>query len=141
MIRRRIAERSPAMSFWDFIVYLFWFYVFFAYLMVLFRIIVDIFRDHTLNGWLKAVWLIALLFIPILTALVYLIARGRGMTERSLADMKSARAETDQYIRSVASTSPSEEIAKAKSLLDSGAISQAEFDGLKNRAMGLTVST
>ncbi|MET0932676.1 MAG: SHOCT domain-containing protein [Mycetocola sp.] len=129
------------MSFWDFIVYLFWFYVFFAYLMVLFRIIVDIFRDHTLNGWLKAVWLIFLLFVPILTALVYLIARGRGMTERSLADMQAARADTDQYIRSVASTSPAEEIAKAKTLLDSGAISQAEFNGLKNRAMGVTVST
>lgn len=127
------------MSFWDFIVYLFWFYVFFAYLMVLFKIIVDIFRDHTLNGWLKAVWLIFLLFVPILAALVYLIARGRGMTERSLADMQAARAETDQYIRSVASTSPTEEIAKAKTLLDSGAINQAEFNNLKNRAMGVTV--
>ncbi|MET4639559.1 PLDc N-terminal domain-containing protein [Mycetocola sp. 2940] len=127
------------MSFWDFIVYLFWFYVFFAYLMVLFKIIVDIFRDHTLNGWLKAVWLIFLLFVPILAALVYLIARGRGMTERSLADMQAARSETDQYIRSVASSSPAEEIAKAKTLLDTGAINQTEFNNLKNRAMGVTV--
>jgi uncharacterized membrane protein len=126
------------MSFWDFIIWVFWFYVFFAYLMVLFRIISDIFRDHTLNGWLKAVWMIFLIFVPILTALVYLIARGRGMAERQMADMREARSETDQYIRSVASSSPAEEIAKAKTLLDSGAISQAEFDGLKARALSAT---
>ncbi|MET0480136.1 MAG: SHOCT domain-containing protein [Mycetocola sp.] len=127
------------MDFWDFIVFVFWCYVFFAYLLVLFRIISDIFRDHTLNGWLKAIWLIFLVFVPILTALVYLIARGRGMTERSLADMRQMQSETDQYIRSVATASPAEEIAKAKSLLDSGAISQAEFDRLKQRALGVTV--
>lgn len=126
------------MDFWEFIVFIFWCYVFFAYLMVLFSIIADIFRDHTLNGWLKAIWVIFLIFVPILTALVYLIARGRGMSERSLAAAAQARSETDQYIRSVATSSPTDEIAKAKTLLDAGTISQAEFNGLKARALGVT---
>ena len=124
------------MNFWDFIVFVFWAYVFFAYLMVLFGIIADIFRDHSLNGALKAVWVIFLVFVPFLPALVYLIARGRGMSERQRAAALQARSETDQYIREVASSSPVEEIAKAKTLLDSGTISQAEFDGLKSRALG-----
>jgi hypothetical protein len=68
-------------------------------------------------------------------ALIYLIARGRGMGERQLASAQNARSQTDDYIRSVASSSPADEIAKAKALLDSGAISQSEFDGLKARAM------
>ena len=126
------------MNFWDFIVFFFWCYVFFAYLMVLFSIIADIFRDHTMNGWLKAIWVIFLVFVPFLTALVYLIARGRGMAERQLASAQQARSETDQYIRSVATSSPVDEIAKAKTLLDTGTISQAEFDGLKARALSAT---
>ena len=125
-------------NFWDFIVFIFWCYVFFAYLMVLFSIIADIFRDHTMNGWLKAIWVIFLVFVPFLTALVYLIARGRGMAERQLASAQQARSETDQYIRSVATSSPVDEIAKAKTLLDTGTISQAEFDGLKARALSAT---
>jgi hypothetical protein len=128
------------MNFWDFIVFFFWCYFFFAYLMVLFSIIADIFRDHSLNGFLKAVWVIFLVFVPFLTALVYLIARGRGMSERSYASAAQARTETDQYIRSVASSSPVDEIAKAKTLLDSGTISQAEFNGLKARALGTTAT-
>ena len=124
------------MNFWDFILFVFWSYVFFSYLMVLFGIIGDIFRDTSLNGWIKAVWVIFLVFVPFVTALVYLIARGRGMSERQHAAVQQARSQTDQYIRSVASSSPVEEIAKAKTLLDSGTISQAEFDGLKSRALG-----
>ena len=123
------------MQFWDFIVFVFWSYVFFSYLMVLFGIIGDIFRDSTLNGGLKAVWVIFLVFVPFLTALVYLIARGRGMSERQQAAVRQARSQTDQYIRSVAASSPAEEISKAKALLDSGAISAAEFDGLKSRVL------
>ncbi|MCP2032660.1 hypothetical protein L1277_002770 [Okibacterium sp. HSC-33S16] len=123
------------MNFWDFILFVFWSYVFFSYLMVLFGIIGDIFRDTSLNGGLKAVWVIFLVFVPFLTALVYLIARGKGMSERQQAAVRQARSQTDQYIRSVAGSSPAEEIAKAKTLLDSGAISQGEFDGLKGQAL------
>ena len=123
------------MNFWDFIWFLIWSYVFIAYLMLLFAIIGDLFRDRELNGWLKAIWIICLVFIPFLTAIVYLIVRGRMMTERRYAAAEEARSETDSYIRSVASSSPADEIAKAKALLESGTISQAEFDTLKARAM------
>jgi hypothetical protein len=123
------------MEFWDFVVFVFWCYVFIAYLMILFAILGDLFRDGELNGWLKALWVIFLIFLPFLTALVYLIARGRGMTERHVAAMEQSRSQTDSYIRSVASSSPADEIAKAKALLDSGSITEAEFASIKRRAM------
>ena len=122
-------------SFWDVIWWFFWVYVFIAYLMVLFSIVADIFRDHALNGWAKALWVIFLVFFPFLGALVYLIARGRGMAERSGRMQQQAQSETDDYIRSVASTSSADEIAKAKALLDAGTITQSEFDLLKSKAV------
>jgi Phospholipase_D-nuclease N-terminal len=106
-----------------------------AYLFALFAIIGDLFRDHKLNGFAKAIWIIFLIFVPFLTALIYLIARGKGMAERGAAQAKELQAAQDQYIKSVAGSSPSEEIAKAKSLLDAGAINQAEFDHIKSRAL------
>jgi len=72
-------------SVWDIFWFFFWVFVWVAYLFVLIYIVIDIFRDHSLNGWLKAVWLIFLIFVPFITALVYLIARGKGMAERSAA--------------------------------------------------------
>jgi hypothetical protein len=129
------------MNFWDFVAFFFWSFVFIAYLMVLFSILSDIFRDHELNGWLKALWIIFLVFVPFLTALVYLIARGSGMAQRQSEVMSRSRADTDDYIRSVAGGSPTEEIAKAKTLLDSGAISSGEYEALKARAMGGSSST
>ena len=122
-------------SFGDLIWWFLWAFVFFTYLMALFVVIGDLFRDHKLNGWWKAVWIIFLIFVPFLTLLVYLIARGKGMSERGLAQAKEYKAAQDQYIKSVAGASPSEEIAKAKSLLDSGAITQAEFDHIKTKAL------
>ena len=122
-------------SFWDII---WWFvaaFIFVAYLFALFAIIGDLFRDHKLNGFAKAIWIIFLIFVPFLTALIYLIARGKGMAERGAAQAKEYQAAQDRYIKSVAGSSPSEEIAKAKSLLDSGAINQAEFDHIKSRAL------
>ena len=119
------------MDLWSIIGFLFWGYVFFAYLMVMFSIVGDIFRDTELNGWLKAVWILALIFLPVLTALVYLIARGRGMSERQREAARAMRSHQDEYIRSVASSSPADDIAKAKALLDDGSITQAEYDGLK----------
>jgi hypothetical protein len=124
-------------SFWDIIWWFLWVFVFVAYLMALFAIIGDLFRDHKLNGWWKAVWVIFLIFVPFLTALIYLIARGQGMAERSQKEARQYQAATDAYIRQTAGTgvSPSDEIAKAKALLDAGTISQQEYDQLKAKAL------
>lgn len=124
-------------DFWQFFWLMVWGFFFILYLMVLFQIIIDIFRDNSINGWVKAIWLVALFIVPVITALVYIIARGKGMNERELSAVQQSKAATDSYIRSVASTTdPATQIANAKSLLDSGAISQAEFDQLKAKALG-----
>jgi len=123
------------MDFWSIVEIFFWSFVFIAYLMALFSIIGDLFRDHKLNGWFKAIWVLFLIFFPFITALVYLIARGRGMAERSQAAQKQAQDAANTYIRQVAGSTPADDIAKAKSLLDSGAISQAEFESLKAHAL------
>ncbi len=130
---------SDGSSFWSLITWFFWVFVFFAYLMVLFSILSDLFRDSELSGWLKAIWIIFLIFVPFLTALVYLIARGNGMTKRGMAQAAEMRKAQDDYIRQTAGTaaggSSVDDIAKAKSLLDSGAITQAEFDAIKAKAL------
>lgn len=123
-------------NFWNIIWLFFWSFAFIAYLFALFSIISDLFRDHKLNGWWKALWILFLIFVPFLTALVYLIARGPGMAERSQRDARQAQSAADQYIRQVAGTSPADEIAKAKALLDSGAITPEEFAHLKSVALG-----
>jgi hypothetical protein len=126
------------MDLWSWIAWFFWVFVFFAYLMVLFSIIGDLFRDSELNGWVKAIWIIFLIFVPFLTALIYLIARGNGMTKRSIAQATEMRKAQDEYIRQTAgsgSSSAADDIAKAKALLDSGTITQAEFDALKTKAL------
>lgn len=124
------------MDFWDWFWLMVWAFFFVAYLMILFNILGDLFRDKDTSGWIKAVWVIFLLIFPWITALVYLIARGPGMAERSAAAMDQAKTDTDAYIRSVAGTaSPADHIAQAKALLDSGAISQSEFDALKAKAL------
>jgi type VI protein secretion system component VasK len=123
-------------SFWDWFWLLIWTFVFVCYLMVLFQIIIDLFRDKDLSGWWKALWIIFLIIFPFLAALVYLIARGRGMAERRAGEMQQAQAATDQYIQSVASKgNPADQIASAKALLDSGTINQEEFDKLKQKAL------
>ena len=122
-------------NFWDIIGWFLWAFVFIAYLMALFAIIGDLFRDHKLNGWWKALWILFLVFVPFLTALVYLIARGRGMAERQNKEVKQAQTAADDYIRNVAGSSASDEIAKAKSLLDAGTITQDEYNLLKAKAL------
>jgi hypothetical protein len=123
-------------SFGDFIWFLLWSYLFIAYLMVMFQIISDLFRDHELNGFMKAIWFIALIFLPILAAIIYLIARGHGMADRQIESMRKRQGETDQYIQSVAGrANPADQIASAKALLDAGTITQAEFDSLKSKAL------
>ena len=123
------------MSFWESLSWMLWATVFIGYLFALFAIIADLFRDHKLNGWLKAVWVFFLLFLPILTALVYLVARGEGMTERSNKAARDAEKAAESYIREVAGKSPSEEIAAAAALLEAGAISEDEFAALKLKVL------
>ena len=113
-------------------------YAIFAFLWALFMVIGDLFRDHELSGWWKAVWIVFLVFVPFLSVLVYMIARGKGMTERSMAQARKSQAETDAYIRQVATASPTEEIAKAKALMDAGTISPEEFEQDQEQGSRLT---
>lgn len=124
-------------SFWDFFWFVISFFFLMAYLVVMFQIITDLFRDRETSGIVKAVWVFFLIMLPLLTALIYLVARGQKMNERSHAADQAARQSADDYIRSVSSdaTSPVAEIARAKSLLDSGAIQQEEYEHLKARAL------
>jgi hypothetical protein len=120
----------------DFFWILIWSFFLVCYLMILFQIIGDLFRDKELSGWWKALWIIALIFVPFLSALIYLIARGKGMAERHAGEVRQAQADTDAYIQQVAGRgNPAEQIASAKNLLDEGTITQAEFDKLKAAAL------
>lgn len=123
------------MNIWEFFVWIFWVYVLIACIWIFITVFIDIFRDPSLNGWGKALWVIFLVFLPFLAAFIYLIARGRGMTERRIAESKQAQEQANAYIREVAGSSPTTEIESAKKLLDSGAITQAEFDALKAKAL------
>jgi Phospholipase_D-nuclease N-terminal len=106
------------------------------YLMILFQIIGDLFRDKELSGWWKAIWIVALVFVPFLSALIYLIVRGRGMAERQAGEVRRAQAATDSYIKEAAGRgNPTDQIATAKGLLDDGTITAAEFDQLKAAAL------
>ncbi len=123
-------------NFWNVIWLLFWSFAFVAYLFALFAIVADLFRDHKLNGWWKAVWIIFLIFVPFLTALVYVIARGQGMAERSAREAVQTQRAADSYIRSVAASgSPADEIAKAKKLLDDGTITAEEYAAIKAKVL------
>jgi len=123
-------------GFGDFFWYLLWIFYFTVYIFMVFLIITDLFRDHKLNGWWKALWIIFLIFMPFLTALVYVIARGRGMAERAaIARGSGPAAEADDY-RPSASSTPAADIAQAKALLDAGTISQGEYEALKSKALG-----
>jgi hypothetical protein len=122
-------------NFWDVVVLMVSTFVFVAYLVVLFQIVVDLFRDGEMGGGAKVLWIIGLIFLPVLTSLVYIVARGGGMAERARANLRRAKSETDAYIREVAAKSPAEQIADAKALLDAGTITKDEFDRLKAKAL------
>jgi predicted ferric reductase len=124
------------MSFWEIVWFIIITYAFVAYLVVLFHIIGDIFRDRELSGIAKAAWFVALCFLPFITAIVYLIARGRGMAERSAQRAAAQQSAQDAYIREVSGrTTPSDQIAQARALFDAGVISQSEYDALKTKAL------
>lgn len=123
-------------SFWGIFWFFFWAFAVVAYLFALFAVVIDIFRDRTLNGWGKALWLIFMFFVPFLAVLIYVIARGQGMAERSARRSYEPAAPNDDYSRPVATASPAADIAEAKQLFDSGVITAGEFDALKNKALG-----
>ncbi|ABG96012.1 MULTISPECIES: SHOCT domain-containing protein [Rhodococcus] len=122
-------------SFWDFLWVIIVTFGFVAYLILLFSIITDLFRDHKTSGWAKAIWIIFLFFVPLLTALVYLIVKSDGMAQRSMAAAQEVKQAQDSYIRSVAGKSSAEQIADAKALLDAGTITQQEYETLKAKAL------
>lgn len=124
------------MSFWDVLWLIVVSFAFVAYLMVMFSILTDLFRDSDTSGVAKALWVVALIVLPLLTSLVYLITRGRGMAERSMRSAEAVRQAQDAYIRDVAGKAgPVDQIAQARAMLDSGVISQPEFDRLKEKAL------
>ncbi|HEX6664546.1 MAG TPA: SHOCT domain-containing protein [Gaiellaceae bacterium] len=114
--------------------------VFFAWVIwfwMLITVLSDVFRRHDISGWGKAGWTIFVIFLPFIGVLSYLIAQSGGMADRSTQAAQTSQAQTDEYIRSVAAQSdPAEQIARAKELLDSGAISATEYDALKQKALG-----
>jgi hypothetical protein len=120
---------------WNFVWFIFVSFAFISYLIALFSVIGDIFRDHTLRGGFKALWLLLLLAIPFVTLLVYVVARGSGMAERATKSAQHSQDAAQEYIRSVAGTSPSDEITKAQALLEAGTITDAEFANLKKRVL------
>ena len=106
------------------------------WIMLLFYVIADVFRRHDASGIKKAIWIIFVIVAPFLGVLVYVIVNGGGMSERNMKQAQVQQAQTDAYIQSVAgSGGPAAEIDKAKGLLDSGAITQAEFDAIKQKAL------
>jgi membrane protein implicated in regulation of membrane protease activity len=131
-----VADVSFADIFWSIL----WFYFLFLWIMVLFHILGDLFRDHSLSAVTKTLWVLFLVFLPFLAALVYLLTRGKGMAERAAARQQQAQEQFEGYVRTVATTgdgttTPADQIAQAKQLLDAGTIDQAEFDRLKAKAL------
>jgi len=122
-------------TFWGVELHILSFFIFLAYLLVLFHIVVDLFRDTELGGFAKVLWFIGLIFLPFLTALLYIIARGGGMASRRRAEVQRAQSEAEAYIRHVAGKSPAEQIADARALLEAGTITKDEFDRLKAKAL------
>jgi hypothetical protein len=123
-------------NFWDLIWLMFSGFLFVSYLIIMFQIIVDLFRDSELGGFAKILWIAGLVLLPVLTAIVYILARGRGMADRQLAQVQKSRTEAETFIKGVAGTSPATQIADAKALLDAGTISAEEFAKLKAKALG-----
>jgi len=125
-----------ATSFWDIVWFIVITFAFVAYLMIMFSILVDLFRDREVSGWAKAAWVVCLVVFPLITALVYLIVRGRSMADRQVRDTAELQKQQDQYIREVAaSASPADQIAQARKMLDAGVISQPEYERLKEKAL------
>jgi len=131
-----VADVSFIDIFWSML----WFFFLFIWIMILVHILSDLFRDHTLSGGVKTLWVLFLVFLPFLAVLIYLFTRGQGMAERAAARQQQAQDQFEGYVRTVATSgdatvTSAEQIAQAKQLLDAGAIDQAEFDRLKAKAL------
>jgi len=126
-----IAADYPFLDvFWTMIIFFCWV----AWIWVLIVIIGDLFRRHDTSGWVKALWVIFLIVLPFLGVLIYLIANGSGMSRRQAESVRASQEQFDSYVKSVSGGSATE-LAKAKELLDSGAINQAEYDQLKSKVL------
>jgi hypothetical protein len=127
-----IAADYPFMDvLWSMIIFFFWV----IWIWIVITVLVDVFRRHDIGGFAKAAWVIFVVVLPWLGVLVYLIAQHDGMRERSIKQAQAQQQEFDQYVRDAAGGGSVAEIAKAKELLDSGAISQAEFEAIKAKAL------
>ena len=110
-------------------------FFFVIWIWILITILTDLFRDHELSGWAKAAWVLFLVFIPFLTALIYLIARGNGMRDRTIKAQAEAKQHMDAYIREQAGSSPADELHKLNDLKEKGAISAEEFERAKAKLL------
>jgi MFS family permease len=128
-----IATSYPFLEvFWTMLI----FFGFVIWIWILFTVIADIFRRHDTSGWVKVLWIAFIIIIPYFGVFVYLIAEHKGMTERTISRQKDAEAQVAEYVKSVApQADPAEQIAKAKSLLDQGTISETEFNQIKQKAL------
>jgi Phospholipase_D-nuclease N-terminal len=128
-----IATSYPFLEvFWTMLI----FFAFVIWIWILITVLMDLFRRHDTSGWMKVLWIIFIVVLPYLGVFVYLIAEHKGMAERAVKQQQAAQQQMDDYVKSVAAkTDPAEQIAKAKQLLDTGTISQAEFDRIKQNAL------
>jgi hypothetical protein len=110
-------------------------FLFVAWFWILISIIGDLFRDSDTSGWAKAVWVFFLIFLPFLGVLVYLVARGQGMQDRSIEHRAAAQSQMDSYVRKTAGSSPAEELGKLSDLKDKGTLSEAEFERAKAKLL------
>jgi uncharacterized membrane protein YcjF (UPF0283 family) len=118
--------------FWTIIIFFSWV----VWIWIAITVLTDVFRRHDISGWGKAAWIVFVIVLPFLGVLIYLIANGKHMAQRNAEQSRAARAELDDYVKTVAAPGgPATEIEKAKALLDSGAITQAEFDAIKAKAL------
>jgi hypothetical protein len=119
--------------FWTMLIFFFWV----IWIWILVTVLIDVFRRHDIGGWGKTGWCVFVIILPYLGVFIYLITQGKGMAERRAEEISASQASFDSYVRDVATSesSPSDQIAKAKELLDSGAIDQTEFEALKRRAL------
>jgi Short C-terminal domain/Phospholipase_D-nuclease N-terminal len=128
-----IATDYPLLEvFWTMLI----FFAFFIWIWILITVFADVFGRDDISGWGKTAWIIFVIVLPYLGVFVYLIAEHKGMTERAVSKQQAAQSQMDQYVKSVAGTSdPGAQIANAKTLLDRGTITQAEFDQIKQKAL------
>ena len=122
-------------TFGEILLIVFEMFLFVVWIWILFTIITDLFRNHDMSGLLKGVWIILLIFIPYITALIYLIVYGNDMRERTLRAQAEAKHQADDYIRAAAQTSPADELHKLHELVEKGALTEAEYDKAKAKLL------